>query len=104
MSFQDRTLVCRDCGQNFTFTSGEQEFYASRGLTNDPGRCPDCRAAKRAGGSYGGGGGGGRTREMFDVTCSQCGKETQVPFQPTSGRPVYCSDCFATQPRRNSYR
>lgn len=110
MSFQDRTLTCRDCGQSFIFSSGEQEYYASRGLTNDPGRCPDCRAARKrdGGGSYGGGGGGGygggRTREMFDVVCSQCGKETQVPFRPTSGRPVYCSDCFAKQPRRDSYR
>ena len=102
MSFQDRTLTCGDCGQSFIFTSGEQEFYASRGLTNDPGRCPDCRAARRGqggGGSYG----GGRTREMFSVVCSNCGKDTQVPFRPTSGRPVYCSDCFAQQPRR-SYR
>ena len=103
MSFEDRTLTCRDCGQPFTFTAGEQEFYASSGLTNDPGRCPDCRAAKR--GSSGGGGGGGsygsgrgRSREMFDVICSSCGNETQVPFQPTSGRPVYCSDCFSRQP------
>ncbi len=105
MSFQDRTLTCRDCGQNFTFTSGEQEFYASRGLTNDPGRCPDCRAIRRGQGGGGGGGGGGRSsRQMFDVTCSNCGKETQVPFQPTSGRPVYCSDCFSKQPRRDSYR
>jgi CxxC-x17-CxxC domain-containing protein len=105
VSFQDRTLTCRDCGQSFTFTSGEQDFYASRGLTNDPSRCPDCRAIRRgqSGGGYGGGG-GGRTREMFDVVCSNCGKDTQVPFQPTSGRPVYCSDCFAKQPRQSSYR
>lgn len=102
MSFQDRTLTCRDCGQPFTFTVGEQEFYASRGLMNDPGRCPDCRSIRR--GQSGGGGSsyGGRTREMFDVICSNCGKQTQVPFQPTSGRPVYCSDCFATMPRRSA--
>ena len=98
MSFQDKTLTCRDCGQNFVFTSGEQDFYATRGLTNEPGRCPDCRSARR--GSSGGGGGGGRSREMFDVICSNCGQQTQVPFQPTSGRPVYCSDCFSKQPRR----
>jgi CxxC-x17-CxxC domain-containing protein len=116
MSFQDRTLTCRDCGQEFAFTAGEQEFYQSRGLTNDPGRCPDCRRARKSerggGGGYayssssdgmtggqdgGGGGGYGRPRrEMFPATCSQCGKETQVPFQPRGDKPVYCSDCFET--------
>src|SRR6185295_10005315 len=97
MSFSDRTLTCRDCGQQFVFTAGEQEFYQSRGLTNEPGRCPDCRAARKAsqggGGGYaystggdggaGGGYGGGRgRREMFTATCSQCGGEAKVPFEP----------------------
>ena len=108
MSFSDRTLTCRDCGQQFTFTAGEQEFYQSRGLMNEPGRCPECRQARKQGGGGGGGysssgggggGGGGRSydrapREMFPATCSNCGKETQVPFQPRGDRPVYCSDCF----------
>ena len=101
----DATLTCRDCGQAFTFTSGEQDFYAARGYS-EPGRCPDCRAARKAersggGGSYnsygsgGGYGGGGRgQREMFSATCSSCGKEAQVPFQPSGDKPVYCSDCF----------
>jgi len=107
--FQDQTLTCRDCGQPFTFTAGEQEFYQSRGLMNQPGRCPNCRAANKAarggggGGGYAystGGGGGGYggsdrpRREMFPATCSQCGKETQVPFQPRGDKPVYCSECF----------
>jgi len=117
MSFSDRDLTCRDCGQPFTFTAGEQEFYQSRGLTNDPTRCPECRRARKdargggggyayssssdgfsgtgAGGPRGYGGGGDRPRrEMFPATCSQCGKETQVPFQPRGDKPVYCSDCF----------
>ncbi len=98
MSYQDKVLTCRDCGQQFTFTAGEQEFYASKGLQNEPGRCPDCRAIRR--GSRGGAA-SGASRQMFDVVCSSCGKATQVPFQPTSGRPVYCSDCFAQQPRRS---
>jgi CxxC-x17-CxxC domain-containing protein len=104
----DTTLTCRDCGQAFTFTSGEQDFYASRGFS-EPSRCPDCRAARKAqrdggsyasygssqgGGGYGGGGGGRGQREMFSATCSSCGKEAQVPFQPSSDKPVYCSDCF----------
>jgi CxxC-x17-CxxC domain-containing protein len=101
----DTTLTCRDCGQAFTFTSGEQDFYASRGFS-EPTRCADCRAARKAqrdGGSYGdssasysgGYGSGGRSqREMFSATCSSCGKEAQVPFQPSGDKPVYCSDCF----------
>ena len=51
-------------------------------------------------GGGGGGGGGGyerAPREMFAATCSSCGKEAQVPFRPTSGKPVYCSDCFRSQ-------
>src|SRR5829696_2133812 len=91
--FQDRTLTCRDCGQQFGFTAGEQEFYQSRGLTNEPGRCPECRRARKQGG---GGGGDRPRREMFDATCSQCAKETKVPFQPRGDKPVYCSDCFET--------
>ena len=116
----DKTLVCRDCGNSFTFTEGEQEFYSSRGYS-EPQRCPDCRAAKKAarnsggggysssgygggGGGYdsgygsGGGGGYGRERaprQMTQVTCSNCGRETEVPFVPTGDRPVYCSDCFS---------
>ncbi len=122
----DKTLTCADCGQEFTFTASEQDFYAERGFT-EPRRCPSCRAARKAqrgdsGGSssYGGGssyssgssyGGGGSSsygsrsggsygaprgpREMFPATCSSCGQETEVPFRPTSGKPVYCSACFA---------
>lgn len=100
----DTTLTCRDCGQAFVFTSGEQDFYAARGYS-EPSRCPDCRAARKAerGGGGGGGyssygsGGGGYSRgarEMFSATCSSCGKEAQVPFQPSGDKPVYCSDCF----------
>jgi CxxC-x17-CxxC domain-containing protein len=106
VSFQDKTLTCRDCGQEFIWTAGEQEFYASRGLQNAPSRCPADRAARRAGGGGGGGGGGGYggQREMFSATCSNCGKEARVPFQPRGDKPVYCSDCFEQKrPQRNAY-
>jgi CxxC-x17-CxxC domain-containing protein len=100
----DTILTCRDCGQAFTFTSGEQDFYAARGYS-EPGRCPDCRAQRKAergasGGGYtsygsGGGYGGGRPqREMFSATCTSCGREAQVPFRPSGDKPVYCSECF----------
>ena len=135
--YTDKNLTCADCGQEFSFTASEQDFYAQRGFT-EPRRCASCRASRKAargdgggngGGDYGsygagggysaggyssggGGGGGGYSsgggggygggrdrgpREMFAATCSSCGKEAQVPFRPTSGKPVYCSDCFRSQ-------
>jgi len=98
MSYTDKTLTCLDCGLNFTFGSGEQEFFASKGFTNEPGRCPDCRAARKQqrGGGSGGYGGGGyqRQREMHPAVCASCGKDCEVPFEPRNGRPVYCSDCY----------
>ncbi|HBY46293.1 MAG TPA: zinc-binding protein [Chloroflexi bacterium] len=107
----DKTLTCRDCRNEFVFTVGEQEFYAEKGFTNEPTRCPDCRRAAKAsrqGGdsgyrsdSYGSRGGG--AREMHDAVCDQCGKQTQVPFVPTSGKPVYCSDCFQSRREQRSY-
>jgi CxxC-x17-CxxC domain-containing protein len=123
--YVDETLTCTDCNTPFLFGAGEQEFFASKGFTNKPNRCPDCRAARKAqrgssgggggssysggggGGSYGGGSGGGGgysarpQREMFSATCSQCGKDALVPFQPRGDKPVYCRDCFQT--RSNSY-
>ena len=93
----DSTLTCRDCGQHFIFTAREQDFYATRGFDNPPGRCPDCRAARKAerGGADRASSDGNRgAREMFSATCAGCGKEAQVPFQPSGDRPVYCSDCY----------
>ena len=96
VSFTDKTLTCKDCGQAFIWTSGEQEFYQARGLVNEPGRCSSCRAARRAGGSTGGYGGQSMSgpREFFTATCSNCGNEARVPFQPRGDKPVYCSSCF----------
>jgi CxxC-x17-CxxC domain-containing protein len=104
----DRTLTCADCGQEFVFTASEQQFYTDRGFS-DPRRCRNCRAARKAqmssggdsmgGGGYSSGGSSGyrerRPREMFEATCSNCGKTAMVPFRPTSGKPVYCDDCFS---------
>jgi CxxC-x17-CxxC domain-containing protein len=101
--YSDENLNCVDCGRTFPFTASEQEFYASKGFTNKPSRCADCRAARKASGggrSSGGYGGGGR-REMFKATCSQCGGVAEVPFQPRGDKPVYCRDCFSSRP---SYR
>jgi CxxC-x17-CxxC domain-containing protein len=111
-NMSDQNLTCTDCGKQFTFTESEQEFYQSKGFST-PGRCPDCRAARKAarnsGSSYGSGssyyGGGssyGGERQMYAVVCAQCGKNTEVPFSPRGDRPVYCSDCFRSQPGNSS--
>ncbi len=92
MSFEDKSLQCADCGETFTFTAGEQEFFQSKGYTNEPKRCPTCRQARKTtrfgSSSFGG------SRQMFSATCAECGKETEVPFEPRGDRPVYCNDCY----------
>ena len=104
--FEDRTLSCADCGSDFTFTVSEQEFYREKGFENDPKRCQDCRQARKTerygngSNSYGsnshrnGSYGYQPRRQMFPAVCADCGKETEVPFEPSQGRPVYCSDCY----------
>jgi CxxC-x17-CxxC domain-containing protein len=102
--YTDEQLTCTDCGAPFTFSASEQEFFAAKGFNNKPSRCPDCRAARKAqrgGGSYSGGRTGGGQREMFQATCSTCGKVAEVPFKPRGDKPVYCRDCFSS---RQSYR
>jgi CxxC-x17-CxxC domain-containing protein len=88
VTFTDKTLRCRECGEDFVFTAGEQGFYAEKGLLNQPQRCPACRAQRRRER------GGGVARTMYPVTCAHCGAETTVPFFPKNNRPVYCSACY----------
>ena len=95
MAFKDKTLECSDCGSEFTFSVEDQEFFQSKGYTNEPKRCPECRQARKAQ-RYGNGGYGYRApRQMFPAVCADCGKETEVPFEPNQGRPVYCRDCYS---------
>ncbi len=93
MSFVDKTITCSDCGCTFTFSASEQEQFAQRGYTNDPKRCEPCRASRKA---QGGGSSNysASKRQMFPVVCAECGKQTEVPFEPRGGRPVYCRDCY----------
>jgi CxxC-x17-CxxC domain-containing protein len=106
--YRDRILTCRDCGNDFTFTMGEQEFYANKGLTNTPSRCPSCRALRRAGQQQSNSGPRAPRGEQYDAICATCGRPTSVPFIPREDRPVYCSDCFqsqrASRPRRDDSR
>jgi len=109
--FTDRNLTCVDCGAEFVFTADDQEFHASRGFTNEPKRCPDCRRARKAargdGGGGGGYGGGGSyssgPRQMYPAKCANCGRDTEVPFQPRGDRPVYCRECFQQQQPSGGY-
>lgn len=91
MALTDKTLTCRDCGNSFTFTVGEQEFYRSRGLQNEPGRCSECRTARRQSRDRG----YGQPREMHAAVCAKCGAECEVPFEPREDRPVYCGTCYS---------
>jgi CxxC-x17-CxxC domain-containing protein len=93
MSFQDKSILCCDCGTGFTFTATEQEYYQSRGYTNDPKRCQSCRSIKQS--QRLGNDNHNSNRPMFAAICSECGKDTQVPFEPSEGRPVYCSECYS---------
>ena len=94
MSFQDKLLQCCDCGATFTFSTEEQEFFASKGYTNEPKRCPSCRQARKLERYASGDHSYGYRRQMFPAICAECGKETEVPFQPRDDRPVYCRDCY----------
>lgn len=89
MAYEDKTLVCRDCGKEFTWTAGEQEFFASKGFQNPPTRCPDDRRKfkeqKRSG------------QTMTQITCKQCGNKGEVPFTPRNPDDILCADCFAKE-------
>ena len=94
MEFQDRILSCVDCGTEFIWTAGEQQFFADKNFKNEPKRCKSCKAKRASRPAVG----ASMPRERVETTtnCSACGKETKVPFQPRGDKPVYCSDCFET--------
>jgi CxxC-x17-CxxC domain-containing protein len=95
MEYRDRVRKCADCGAEFVFTAGEQLFFADKGFKNEPKRCKACKEKRSQAVS-------GQTYRRVETTttCTQCGKETTVPFKPTQGRPVYCRECF--QQRRTA--
>jgi CxxC-x17-CxxC domain-containing protein len=111
MNFKDKKLVCRECGNEFLFTAGEQAFFQQKGLVNEPGRCPECRIRRRQSATNAGATEtvpapmpvvptveiSSNVREVTIINCAECGIETTVPFRPRLARPVYCSTCFNKQ-------
>jgi CxxC-x17-CxxC domain-containing protein len=92
MSFQDKSIQCADCGATFVFSAEDQEFFRSKGYDNAPKRCPECRRSRKS--QQSGYSSDRSQRQMFPATCAECGKSTQVPFEPRGTKPVYCSDCY----------
>ncbi|MEN6327472.1 MAG: zinc-ribbon domain containing protein [Syntrophomonas sp.] len=100
---EDKYLVCKDCSNEFLFSASEQEFYAEKGFQNEPGRCPECRKArKQQRNSFGGNSRNREDRPQFRTVCAACGQATTIPFEPSGDRPVYCRDCFQAK-RSRSY-
>lgn len=97
--FEDKVLTCKDCGVEFIFSGSEQEFFAEKGFTNEPGRCPQCRAARKQQNRGNSGGYRRQERQMYPAVCASCGKDTMVPFQPSGEKPVYCRDCYTPRNR-----
>jgi CxxC-x17-CxxC domain-containing protein len=102
VGFTDKEIQCVDCGNTFSFTAAEQEFFAQKGYTNEPKRCQPCRQSRKS--DRGASAGGSRSNmQKYPAVCAQCGKDTEVPFEPRQGRPVYCSNCYS-QMRQNQSR
>ena len=86
---EDKTLTCKGCEAEFTFSTRDQQFYAEKGFENEPQRCRDCRAQRKTTRSR-------SQREVFDATCAQCTIATTVPFKPRGDSPIYCRECFVS--------
>ena len=85
MGFTDKNVTCADCNKEFVFSATEQEFYASKGFTNEPKRCPDCRQARKSSRNASGGSGPSRGR-CIPTVCAQCGKQTGDSFRTSIGQ------------------
>jgi CxxC-x17-CxxC domain-containing protein len=92
MSAQDKSIQCSDCGTTFIFSVRDQEFFKSKNFISDPKRCSSCRQTRKS--EHNGNSSYQSPRQMFPATCSECGKSTEVPFQPSDSKPVYCNDCY----------
>lgn len=81
----DIVSSCIECGKEFVFSVGEQEYYVQQGL-HIPKRCKDCRTTRKNASRA--------SKEYYTIKCTSCGADAKVPFEPTEGRPVYCRDCL----------
>lgn len=96
VEFQDTSIGCIDCGNDFTWTAGEQAFFRDKKLQNPPKRCKECKQAKneRLAAIAAAQASGVKQRIEVSVACARCSEVTTVPFYPSQGRPVYCRSCF----------
>lgn len=92
MAFEDKNLTCKDCSKEFVWSAGEQQFYADKGLQNPPGRCQDCRKQHKDKTA---------NRQMYKITCKNCGQEGEVPFEPRNPDDVLCGECFKASKQEN---
>lgn len=79
--YEDKIIICKECGKEFVFCAGEQEFFASKGFREAPKRCKECGKARRK-------------PKIHEIICSKCGAKAFVPFLPKEGKPVYCDICY----------
>ena len=86
--FEDKTLVCKDCGAEFVFTAGEQEFYREKGFSSEPQRCIGCRKRRKNNTN------GQGSVVLYEIVCSKCGEIEKIPFEPKHDRPLFCSVCY----------
>lgn len=94
--FEDKAILCIDCGTNFVWTVGEQAFFRDKKLLNPPKRCKECKQAKneRLAAIAAAQASGVRQRIEVAVNCAKCSETTTVPFYPSQGRPVFCRSCY----------
>lgn len=85
--YNDKTLICKECNEDFTFSAGEQEFYVEKGFQNEPTRCKACRSKREH----------PSKKELYNAVCAECGQATKVPFKPHLDKPVFCSNCFSNR-------
>lgn len=85
--YNDKTLTCKECGEEFIFSAGEQEFFAEKGFQNVPVRCKACRSKRNT----------STKKEFYEAVCAECGQITKVPFKPHLDKPVYCSNCYSNR-------
>ena len=96
LELKDTAINCIDCGNDFVWTVGEQQFFHDKGLQNPPKRCKSCKQAKneRIAAAQAAQAAGIKQKVEIEVKCFRCQALTTVPFYPSQGRPVYCRTCF----------